>query len=177
MQLIFALPFVGFALIAFVVCLIVPRWRSYSIRALVAPVAFGGCSLVGLLIGVLAADFAASLLHARESVRNALPYFGLLLFPAGGAGGAYLAVIVVHFIEVRLSPRARERLLRGVTGLVVLAFVSLMSLVAGANLLPHAQDTGPFLLIAAASGLIGLMAGCASYWLSGKIWRETFSVE
>lgn len=144
MQVIYAVPFVIFSLIAFPICLIVPRWRPYSIRALVAPVAFGACSVVALGIGIFAADFAASLLHAGESAQNVYSYFALFLFPAGGACGAWLAATAVRFVEVRLSPKGRQRLLRAVIALVAQAFISMTSLLAGANLLPHADDTGRF---------------------------------
>src|SRR4029077_13265259 len=48
MQVIYGAPFILLSLIAFVCSLAIPRLRLYAFRVLVAPVAFGFCSIVGM---------------------------------------------------------------------------------------------------------------------------------
>src|SRR5262244_11577 len=53
MQVLYAMPFVLVSVLAFLACVIVPRWRRYKFQALVAPVAFGFCSIVAAALIVL----------------------------------------------------------------------------------------------------------------------------
>ena len=49
MPIIYAAPFVFLSLLAFGYCACFPKRRKYAIQAAVAPLAFGVCSIVGLL--------------------------------------------------------------------------------------------------------------------------------
>jgi hypothetical protein len=57
MQFIYAFPFVVLSLLAFLSCLAIPRLREHAVQALVAPVAFGFSSIVGMFVIVITADF------------------------------------------------------------------------------------------------------------------------
>lgn len=46
-------PFVLVAIAAAAICLVVPKLRPYTLRALVGPVAFGFCSFMGFVIVIL----------------------------------------------------------------------------------------------------------------------------
>jgi hypothetical protein len=52
-QVIYAAPFILISVLAFGVCVIVPRFRRYAAQMLVAPVSFGVCSIVGFAIVAL----------------------------------------------------------------------------------------------------------------------------
>jgi hypothetical protein len=55
-QVIYLLPFVLLSFVSGMVCLTVPRWRRYVAGAVISPIAFAGCSIVGLLLMILLAD-------------------------------------------------------------------------------------------------------------------------
>jgi len=100
MQLIYAAPFILLSLALFFVCLIVPRLRPYAFRALVAPVAFGFCSIVGMALIVLSLNsinrnplFNRPITDAQTYILDALMYF------PPGVLGAWLAVNIVRQIE------------------------------------------------------------------------------
>ena len=57
MQIIYAAPFILLSLLCFGVFLAVPRFRRFALAALVAPVAFGFCAIVGYVAWVLVCDF------------------------------------------------------------------------------------------------------------------------
>src|SRR5580693_10293904 len=102
MQIIYAAPFILLSLIAFLVSLLVPKLRPYCFRALLAPVAFGFCSIVGT--GML--SFALNSVHGNplfnRPLTDAQSYIlvSVFYFPPGLLG-AWLAVIVVKRIEHR----------------------------------------------------------------------------
>jgi hypothetical protein len=47
LQLLYAAPFFLIAFLAFTVCALVPSLRRFAVSALIAPLAFGFCSLAG----------------------------------------------------------------------------------------------------------------------------------
>ena len=53
---VYAAPFVLLSILCFLICVAVPRWRGYRFQALVAPVAFGFCSIVAMAVIVLTSD-------------------------------------------------------------------------------------------------------------------------
>jgi hypothetical protein len=53
MQVIYAAPFILISVLAFGVCVVVPRFRHYAVQVLVAPVSFGICSIVAFAIVAL----------------------------------------------------------------------------------------------------------------------------
>jgi hypothetical protein len=107
-QVIYAAPFILLSLIAFVCCLAIRRLRRYALQALVVPVAFGFCSIVGMLFTVLTAD----LLHDRFGLPvNPGPLVGIkgvvisfFIYFIPGVVGAWLAVLLIHRIKQRLRP-------------------------------------------------------------------------
>jgi len=94
-QVIYALPFVLLSIVSFLVCVAVPRWRRYSFQALVAPVAFGFCSIVAAGAIVLTCDhfnlglFTSQFSWPRDAVSSVLIYF------LPGLIGSWAAVLVV----------------------------------------------------------------------------------
>jgi inner membrane protein involved in colicin E2 resistance len=88
-QVIYAIPFVAVSLLAFVVFLSVRRLRPHALPALVAPVAFGGCSIFGLMLFALATDTCYdSLPHVIAIGASLVAYFG------SGVAGAWLAIAI-----------------------------------------------------------------------------------
>jgi len=89
MQVIYALPFVVFSIIAFLTCVAVPRWRHYRFQALVAPVAFGFSSIVAMGVIVLTSDHFNLVLFTK-------PWPGMLLtYFTPGLSGSWAAVAAV----------------------------------------------------------------------------------
>jgi hypothetical protein len=122
MQLIYAAPFILLSLASFFVCLLMPRLRPYAFRALVVPVAFGFCSIVGMvLIGVSLNSinknplFNKPITDAQTCILAALMYFppGLL--------GAWIAVHILRRIENRLlsTDGSRAFAVRSTVALIV----------------------------------------------------------
>ncbi len=98
MQIIYAIPFVITSLAAFFLYLGVPRLRAHAFLALAAPVAFGGCSIIGLGLFMIAVDTSYdSLPHA---VAIGAP---LLAYLVSGCAGAWGAIKVVQFVKHRSS--------------------------------------------------------------------------
>jgi hypothetical protein len=94
MQIIYGAPFVLISAIAFVVCALVPRWQRYRFQALVAPVAFGFCSILAMGAIVLTVDhFNLGLLSEPPSgLRTAVEM--LLIYFIPGLLGSWSAVVV-----------------------------------------------------------------------------------
>ena len=101
MQVIYAIPFVLISVFAFSVCVVVPRWRRYRLEALVAPVAFGFCSIVGAALIILTSDHFNLGLFTRPwtGTRDAAPLFVIFIFP--GLIGSWAAVLAVTKIVHR----------------------------------------------------------------------------
>jgi hypothetical protein len=98
MQVIYAAPFMLLSAVAFLVCLTVPKWRTYKFQALVAPVAFGFCSIVTYGAVVLTADMLNLLLFAQpvSGAKDVVPL--LLLYIIPGLVGSWCAVALVNRI-------------------------------------------------------------------------------
>ena len=100
MQVIYASPFVLLSILSFLVCVAVPRWRRYRFQALVAPVAFGFCSIVVAGATVLTSDHFNLGLFTKEwsGTRDAVPL--LLIYFIPGLLGSWFAIVgvtrVVH---------------------------------------------------------------------------------
>ena len=135
MQVLYALPFILLAAIIFFVCLVVRRLRPYALQALVAPIAFGACSLGLAVFTVLLAAAAGSLLHVRTdrlgaAGQAAAVVLGVLLYLCGGALGARWAVVLVRRGEAAFlkPPDARRSALRAVIGFIVFGLSSFTSM-------------------------------------------------
>src|SRR5262245_28097158 len=117
MQLMYAAPFMLLSVLAFFTSLAIPRLRPYTFRVLVAPVAFGFCSLFGMVIVVLFSSAARSAPVSGPSGT----IFGLLIYLVPGLFGAWLAVEVVKRIEGRWSNTqpTRDLAIRTIISLIV----------------------------------------------------------
>jgi hypothetical protein len=90
MQIIYLGPFILLSFGGAAVCLAIPRWRRYALTAAVAPLAFGICSIVGLLVMVLAVD------HSGLKFPVILGYLtALVIYFLSGAVGTVLAASIV----------------------------------------------------------------------------------
>ena len=88
MQILYAIPFVLASLVAFIVFVSVPRLRRYALPALVAPVVFGACSVIGLGLFMLAIDTRYDSLPRVVAIGAPL-----LAFLGSGVAGAWLAIV------------------------------------------------------------------------------------
>jgi hypothetical protein len=75
--LVYAVPFIGLSLAACACCLVVPKLRRHALRALVAPVAFGFCSVVG----------AVTIIVTAAGLRRPLPEMA-------GVGGVLIFMVI-----------------------------------------------------------------------------------
>jgi hypothetical protein len=171
MQVIYAAPFILLSLFAFFVCLLVPSFRPYSFRAIVAPVVFGFCSLFGMVIGVLALHsiqknplFNRPLTDLQTYVMEALLYF------PPGLIGAWIAVTIVKRVEERWlnTHSARAFAVRLVIALIVFppAFLACFGLSdRGENhwALEHLSLSLPLAF------LIAALAAASAYGISGLL--------
>lgn len=99
MPFIYAAPFVLLSALGFVVCLAIPRVRRYKLYALVAPVAFGFCSVVTMGIVVIAGDLVGQRLHLSvfseplTGIKGVITLLFIYFIP--GILGAWFAVAIV----------------------------------------------------------------------------------
>ena len=95
MQVIYAMPFAMLSALAFFACIVVPRWRHYKFHALVAPIAFGFCSIVAAGAIILTADHFNLGLFTRpwSGLRDAGPLILIYFIP--GMIGSWVAVLAV----------------------------------------------------------------------------------
>ena len=98
MQVIYAIPFVLLSVLGFLVCMVVPRWRRHRFRVLVAPVAFGFCSIVAAGAIILTADHFNLGLFTKSwsGPKDAVPLLFIYFVP--GLLGSWIAVLGVKMI-------------------------------------------------------------------------------
>jgi hypothetical protein len=101
MQAIYLLPFALFAFAAASLCAVVPRWRRHILAALVAPIAFAVCGIVGMLAAALVAEKFVSPDAGPAGVQLAALLVVVYCIP--GAGGAWVAVRIAHATQRLLS--------------------------------------------------------------------------
>jgi hypothetical protein len=101
MQVIYGVPFALFSVLGFLVCAVVPRWRRYKFQALVAPVAFGFCSIVAVGAIILTSDHFNLGLFTRpwSGSRDVVPLVLIYFIP--GLVGTWAAVLAVTKIARR----------------------------------------------------------------------------
>ena len=104
MMALYAVPFIVLSAFAFLLCLFVPKIRPYALEASVVPLAFGFCSIAGILGIVLLADYA----HVQIPLLNE-PIVGtmrwavsLLMYSAFGLAGALLSALVTKRLKKSL---------------------------------------------------------------------------
>jgi hypothetical protein len=167
MLLFYAAPFVLLSFIAYGVCLSIPRLRPHALKALVAPVAFGVCSVIALAALALALDKV-------WPSGNAGAVVGMLAYLLFGTVGAWLAMRTAGMLERRYlpTPDAHRVVFRLVMSLVAFGIVSFICFAIGVGLvLPIAESTGLLLLIAGASFVIGVFAAGLTYRLMRR-WQQ-----
>lgn len=98
MQIIYAAPFILLSLICFAVFTGVPSLRRLALPALVAPVAFGFCSLAAWIAFALIGGYV---MHLHSNPGFLLVIEGLLFYLLPGLIGAWLAIRAVQFLERR----------------------------------------------------------------------------
>jgi len=93
MQIIYAAPFMLLSVLAFLVCVAVPRWRRYWFQALVAPVAFGFCSIVAAGAAALTSDYLKLGLFTKpwSGILSALPIISIYFL--AGFVGSWCAIV------------------------------------------------------------------------------------
>jgi biotin transporter BioY len=106
-QVIYAAPFILIALVSYLICLAVPRFRGNALQALVAPVTFGFCSIVGMVVMVLLGNALSERFHFNINpgplvgMKGIL--IGFLIYFVPGILGAWLAVHLINKIERRFQ--------------------------------------------------------------------------
>jgi hypothetical protein len=107
LQIIYAAPFILLSLLCFGVFLAVPRFRRFALAALVAPVAFGFCAIVGYVAWVLVCNFLLKIqLRPVEGLHGVIEI--LLFFVTPGILGSWAAAWIVGR-AVRFWKRSASR--------------------------------------------------------------------
>ena|SRR5260370_38446915 len=100
MPFIYAAPFVALSALAFLLCLAIPGVRRYKLYALVAPVAFGFCSIVTMGIVVVTGDLVGQRLRLSvfseplTGIKGAAILLFIYFIP--GILGAWFAVAIIR---------------------------------------------------------------------------------
>jgi hypothetical protein len=164
-QVIYAAPFILLSLIAFVFFLAVPSLRSYAFRALVAPVAFGFCSIVAAGLIILSAERLGLPLASspRAGLRELL--VGIAIYFIPGMIGSWIAVEVVRQIERRFVKTQRERnfAIRVIASLIIFCPAFIACLGVEFKVFPKAVEWWPLSL--GLSFLAGALAAISAYLL------------
>jgi hypothetical protein len=123
MQIMYAAPFIFLALLGFVLCVIVAPLRRFALSALIAPVAFGICSIIGWIAFVLVAgDLLKINLGPATGIHGLIE--GILFYVIPGLLGSSLAVVFIRSLEWLFLPteQARKFALRVVISIVAFPF-------------------------------------------------------
>jgi len=145
MQIIYAAPFILLSLVGFGLSLAVPRLRPYAFRALVAPVAFGFCSIVAMVL-ILVVSHGLNLQFANDPLTGARGLLeGITIYFVPGLVGAWIAVEIVRQVEVRtLTTRARRDFAtRTIIALIVFGPVFILCTGIQLNILAGAEAWSP----------------------------------
>jgi hypothetical protein len=104
MEVIYAAPFVSLSLACFFACLLIPKMRPYLLEVSIAPVAFGLCSIVGVLAAVLISDYSG--IHVTVLDEPVVGTSRLVIFfsiyMAFGLLGTWVAVRCASQFKARL---------------------------------------------------------------------------
>jgi len=168
MQAIYAAPFILLSLIAFACSLAIPKLRPYAFRALVAPVAFGFCSIVAMvfiLIGAhgLGLQFANYPLAGMRGVLE-----GIAIYFIPGLIGAWIAVEIVRQIETRAlnTQRRRDCAIRTIIALIIFGPAFIVCTGVQFKLFSR-EEWWPLCL--ALSFIVAVLAAAATYLLVGAL--------
>lgn len=160
MQVIYAAPFILLSLIAFAVFLAVPRLRPYKFRALVAPVAFGFCSIVAMvLIAVSSQGLGLRFMNSPLAGLRGLA-LGIAIYFIPGLMGAWIAVEIVRQIEVRALKTQRERdfATRIIISLIIFVAAFIVCVGVQSSLFPKADEWWPLCLALVAATLAAILS-------------------
>ena len=92
--IIYAIPFVVLSLLAWALCLVVPKLHQYALQALVAPVAFGFCSIVSAVTIVVSAAGLRRPVPEIAGVGGVLIVIGIYITP--GVLGTLLVLALLE---------------------------------------------------------------------------------
>jgi len=164
MQIFYAAPFVLISVIAFAGFLIIPRLRRFAFRALVAPVAFGFCSIVVMVLILLIADGLGLRFPPLDRPTGVLLFIGIYFIP--GAIGAWIAVEIVTKVETRFlnTQHQRDFAIRTIIALIIFGPVFIVSTGVQFKLFPRAEEWWPICL--SLSLITAALAATATYLLT-----------
>lgn len=156
MQIIYAAPFILLSLICFAVFMGVPSLRRQALPALVAPVAFGVCSLAGWIVFAL---IGWRFLHLQSNPKALLVAEGLLFYLFPGLVGAWFAVTSVRFLERKFltTKEARNLIIRLVVSLIACGIGFVVGLGIADNVLPPDSTYPAFLAALVSAGAFAVL--------------------
>lgn len=166
MQVIYAAPFILLSFIAFFCSFAIPRMRPYAFRALVAPVAFGFCSIVGMFL-ILAISHGLNLEFANAPLVGMRGFFeGIAIYVFPGLVGAWIAIRIVTQIETSVlnTQGKRDFAIRAVCALLVFGPVFIVCIGVLFNMFSSAEEWWPALLTI--SCIAALVAATLTYLLA-----------
>ena len=106
MQIFYAVLFILMSVVCGLACLVIPKMRRYALQVLVAPVAFGFCSIIGMGMILLLSDYTR-ILHFAVLNEPAVGIRGFMItsviYFIPGVLGAWVAVSLAGRLKARLS--------------------------------------------------------------------------
>jgi hypothetical protein len=160
MQIIYAAPFVFLSVLGFAICLAIPRLRRHALPALVVPVVFGGCSIVGWIAFILVSD---SILKINLGATSGLPGVmeGLAFYIVPGLLGAWFATWLVRLSEQCLfaSANARSLILAVAAAAVCAGIGGIAGLGLASRLLPVESGPAAIVRIGLGASLMSALVG------------------
>jgi hypothetical protein len=159
LQIIYALPFILLSVLIFAVCLAVPQLRRFALPALVVPVIFGVCSIIGWVLFVLTASFVLRLnVGPATGIKGVSE--GLLFYVLPGVLGAWLAVRLVRTFERYFlkTPAIRNLMIRAVIALISASIGGFVGLGVATNLLPPGSSVASLWIALIASAVAGAVS-------------------
>ena len=90
-------------MVSVIVCSVVPSWRRYALAAVVAPIAFAGCAITGMMAIILSAE-AIGLAGTvgfnqpwQGTIRDYIGFSAAFVLP--GLVGAFVAVFIANRLQ------------------------------------------------------------------------------
>jgi hypothetical protein len=156
-QIIYAAPFILLSIVCFAASLVVPSLRRFAVQALIAPIAFGFCSLAAWLIS---AFILWGLLRLKSNPSYLLPVEGTFFYLLPGLLGAWLAVTIVRLIEQTFFNTSQARRL-GLS--VVMACIGgplgfIVGLAVAGSVLPLGSSYWSFIASLASAGFFAIFS-------------------
>ena len=165
MQVIYAAPFILLSLIAFACFLAIPKLRPYAFRALVAPVAFGFCSIVAMVL-LLVSSHGLGLQFADYPLTGVGGVVkGIAIYFIPGLIGAWIAVEIVRQIETRAlnTQSRRDVAIRTIVSMIIFGPAFIVCAGIQFKLFSRAEESWPLSL--ALSFIVAALAAVAAYLL------------